>query len=178
MKKNDKIFKSSFKLINDYGLENFSMRKLANELGCQPAAIYYYYHSKDDLLNDLYISIYNKYFLVKDQEFNSLEEHLYDLYERVLKHRDEYIFLIHNFKASFLYSDSIKQLMKYNRLEFDKIQTYLEKDFNIYDFLIINSSLYYLATSFDKQYELIKKRNKDFDLKKYVKKIVNAVKED
>ena len=45
-----KIIEKTLSLLNSSNPENFSVRKLAQELGVTPAAIYVYFSGQDDLL--------------------------------------------------------------------------------------------------------------------------------
>ena len=47
----DRIAKTSLELIDDIGLDEFSTRRLGAALGCEAMAIYWYYASKDALLD-------------------------------------------------------------------------------------------------------------------------------
>lgn len=98
------IFKS-FKLINENGLENFSMRKLANELGCQPASIYHYYKNKNEILNSLYVTLYENYFL-ELFDLNDLREVLMMACKKVQVDRDVFLFLKKHRFATFLTDES------------------------------------------------------------------------
>src|SRR5215468_6808623 len=46
----DLIVKESLKLLDDKGLEGFSMPKLGRALGADPTAVYRHFPSKDDLV--------------------------------------------------------------------------------------------------------------------------------
>jgi AcrR family transcriptional regulator len=47
----DSIARAALRLIDRHGLDAFSTRKLGAALGCEAMAIYYYFPSKDDLLD-------------------------------------------------------------------------------------------------------------------------------
>ncbi|GAA1911181.1 TetR/AcrR family transcriptional regulator [Streptantibioticus ferralitis] len=46
----EKIVKTTVRLLDAHGLQNFSMRRLAAELGVTPMSVYWYVDNKDDLL--------------------------------------------------------------------------------------------------------------------------------
>ena len=46
------------KLFADEGYEHISIRKIANQAGCVPRTIYYYFKNKRELLNHLWIDIF------------------------------------------------------------------------------------------------------------------------
>lgn len=48
------IFDASIKLISTNGFENITMRKIANCVGIKAASIYYYYDSKEAILDSMY----------------------------------------------------------------------------------------------------------------------------
>ncbi len=50
------IIDKAFNVIIENGLEGFSIAKLANELECTKSSIYNYFKSKDDLLNQIFVT--------------------------------------------------------------------------------------------------------------------------
>lgn len=58
--KYEAILKASQKLINEYGLSQTSMSKIAKEAGVSAATIYIYFENKDALLEELYKNIKKK----------------------------------------------------------------------------------------------------------------------
>lgn len=52
MKKNE-ILDIALKILNDEGVENLSMRKIAAEVGCAPSTLYHHFKDKNELLNDV-----------------------------------------------------------------------------------------------------------------------------
>ena len=141
-----KILKASYKLIKKIGLENFSMRKLASELNCQPASIYYYYETKNDILNDLYLSLYLKYFDIRDNKYDSLEDYLFDLCIRVQKHHKEYLFFIRHMHSHFLSKETKKIINSYHEYSRDLVSSFVAgKMVSCPDFVIINGTIIELA---------------------------------
>jgi len=49
----DRILNTAFTLLNQYGLADLSMRRLATELGVAPGALYYHVKNKQELLASL-----------------------------------------------------------------------------------------------------------------------------
>ena len=49
----DRVLRAAIVLADQVGLEGLSMRKLARGLGVEPMSIYYYYASKDELLDGI-----------------------------------------------------------------------------------------------------------------------------
>lgn len=49
----DRILDAAFTLLNQYGLADLSMRRLATELGVAPGALYYHVKNKQELLASL-----------------------------------------------------------------------------------------------------------------------------
>lgn len=49
------ILQTAFDLVNETGVENLSMRKLAKEVGCAPSTMYHHFADKNDLLNEVYL---------------------------------------------------------------------------------------------------------------------------
>ncbi|WP_237203791.1 TetR/AcrR family transcriptional regulator [Rothia endophytica] len=55
----DRILDTAFTLLNQYGLADLSMRRLATELGVAPGALYYHVKNKQELLASLASRILN-----------------------------------------------------------------------------------------------------------------------
>lgn len=58
--KNQAIFDSTIQLINEVGLVDISMSKIAKRAGLSSATIYVYYQNKEDLLLKLYLNVKEK----------------------------------------------------------------------------------------------------------------------
>jgi AcrR family transcriptional regulator len=50
----DKIFSTAVQLFSDYGFYNVSIRQISKKVGITVATVYYYFASKDDLLQEMY----------------------------------------------------------------------------------------------------------------------------
>lgn len=107
----EKILEVSFDLISENGLENFTMRKLSQTLGVQAPTIYYYYKSKDDILNEIFI---NTIKLFSNEDISDgLEEFFYNFGKTVQENRQRYLFMLMSFKSSFLSEESKKKLLEF-----------------------------------------------------------------
>lgn len=101
------ILNTAFDIINLNGLENFSMRKLACELQCQPASIYHHYANKNDILNSLYVSLYQDYF-ADFFSVSNIRESLKLACKKVQTDRETFLFLKKYRKAAFLTEESLE----------------------------------------------------------------------
>lgn len=106
-----KILDVSFDLISDNGLENFTMRKLSQTLGVQAPTIYYYYKSKDDILNAVFLDTISLFF--DDEDYDDLEEFFYNYGKSVQENRRRYLFMLKSLKASFLNDENKEKLKEY-----------------------------------------------------------------
>lgn len=164
-----KILKASYKLIMKIGLENFSMRKLASELNCQPASIYYYYETKNDILNDLYLTIFFKNFDIIGNEYNSLEDFLLDLCTRVQKNRSKYLFFIRHMHSHFLAKETKQIIKSYHEYSHSLVSDFVGKKVTCSDFVIINGTIIELAFMSQGKFD-------ENELKLLVSKIALAIK--
>ncbi len=61
-RKEESVFNASIKIINEEGLTNVSMSKIAKEAGVSPATLYIYYDSKTDLLLKVFLEARKRLF--------------------------------------------------------------------------------------------------------------------
>lgn len=127
---------TSLKLINSNGLENFSMRKLASELDCQPASIYHHYANKNEILNSLYVTLHETFF---SDLFSIADLHtsLVLTCKKVQTEREAFLFLKQYRKASFLTDESKEKIGKCQFKYHSEFETALaSKKKNKIDYLI------------------------------------------
>ncbi|WP_438490957.1 TetR/AcrR family transcriptional regulator [Paenibacillus sp. IHBB 3054] len=58
--KSESIFNAAIKLINEEGLAEISMSKIAKKAGVSASTIYVYFENKEDMLNKLYLNVKKK----------------------------------------------------------------------------------------------------------------------
>ncbi|MDR1781806.1 MAG: TetR/AcrR family transcriptional regulator [Bacilli bacterium] len=170
-KSKDNILMNSLDYIYNNGLENFSMRKLASKLNCQPASIYYYYASKEDILNDLFFYIHNKFInnieLILDKDFN-IETFVRFVINNALKNRKEYIFLNKYVKSSFLSKENFKLSKSMYQDLYNQMTTKIEFKPSKEDFLILIGTTYQLI-------KLEGKEKRDIDIELIINKLVKMM---
>lgn len=157
-KNKDNILNSSLAYISKNGLENFSMRKLANSLQCQPASIYYYYESKEEILNDLYLKIRNDFinsFEIIMEPQLSKHDFIRFIIENALEHREEYIFLNNYVKSSFMNRENIRLAKSMNDDISHKMRVKLGPNPSKEDFIILTGTIYQLVKLEKKDYQRI-----------------------
>ncbi|QYK65461.1 MULTISPECIES: TetR/AcrR family transcriptional regulator [Paenibacillus] len=98
--KSERIFNASIQLINEHGLSELSMSKIAKKAGVSASTIYVYFENKDDMLNKLYLSIkkdmslevfynYEDSMPLKTAFGHALGKYI----NYILTHKDEFLFL-------------------------------------------------------------------------------------
>ena len=122
----EKILKESFDLINEVGLEAFSMRKLADRLKCKPASIYYYYPTKNEIMNELFYQKFMMFFDDEDVDCSNIKDHLTTLCHKVLKNRDEYLFIIKYNRCNFLDNENVKCMNLKTQKKREQIKKFFE----------------------------------------------------
>lgn len=171
MKKKE-IMEISLDMIVDKGLENFSMRKLADEMNCKASSLYHYFKTKDEILNELFICsflIINSDFCVEGI-YPNFEEMLYNYYSISQKYRNEYIFIKNNFYAQFLNEEAKQLVIDFHlrtKLYFEK--NYKNNQYHVTNYLISAGPLNELVNNKDIHL------NED-DLRLLVRKIIYAIK--
>ena len=58
--KSERIFEASIQLINEFGLAQTSMSKIAKKANVSSSTIYVYFENKEDMLNKLYLNVKKK----------------------------------------------------------------------------------------------------------------------
>lgn len=164
------IIKKSMKLINKVGLENFSVRKLAKKMDCQPSSLYNHFASKEDLLNQIYMYVHNRYLDNVIGESASLEDMLYKSFKHVVSYPDELIFSRKNRMANFLTKENIKKLEHDREVKMGHLQGYFKQDTDpMTTYIIISGILFELANSSKKM------KIDDDNIKTLVKKVALAI---
>jgi AcrR family transcriptional regulator len=114
--KSESIFNAAIQLINEHGLAETSMSKIAKKAGVSASTIYVYFESKEDMLNKLYLSIKKKMslevFYEYDDSFSlqSAFEHALRKYINfILTNKDEFLFLEQFSNSPLLHKLSLKE---------------------------------------------------------------------
>jgi len=105
------ILDTSLDLIVDNGIENFSMRKLADILEVKPASIYYYFKTKEEILNDLFQECVSSIVEKKaSSNYVDYEDHLYYFLEFVQSNRKKFFFVMKYRDNGFLNKESEEKI--------------------------------------------------------------------
>lgn len=98
--KSERIFNASIQLINEHGLSETSMSKIAKKAGVSASTIYVYFENKEDMLNKLYLNIKKEmslevfYDYADSMPLKTAFEHALRKYiDFILTHKDEFLFL-------------------------------------------------------------------------------------
>jgi AcrR family transcriptional regulator len=128
--KNESIFNAAIQLINEHGLSETSMSKIAKKAGVSASTIYVYFENKEDMLNKLYLNVKKKMSLEVLHNYDDSIS-LQSAFEHALK---KYINFILTNKEEFLFIEQFANsplLHKLSRKEgldlFEPIFSLLEK---------------------------------------------------
>lgn len=97
--KRERIFNAAIQLINEYGLSETSMSKIAKKANVSASTIYVYFENKEDMLNKLYLSIKKDMSLAVFHNYDesitiqsAFEHALKNFSDFILSHKDEFLF--------------------------------------------------------------------------------------
>lgn len=79
------ILDASFAILEQYGLADMTMRRLANQMGVAPGAMYWHFKNKQELIDATARVILTP---ILEEEYETLEDAATDLRERLLEFRD------------------------------------------------------------------------------------------
>lgn len=108
------ILEACFILIKDNGIENFSMRKLATRLECQPSTIYHYFKDKQEILNEVFLHTLEQVQYDFSNHAGDLEKTLFDYYMHLYEKQEQLLFYRRYRTSSFISSDTSKICQNYH----------------------------------------------------------------
>ncbi|MCM3790809.1 TetR/AcrR family transcriptional regulator [Domibacillus indicus] len=127
--KSENIFYAAVELINEYGLAEISMSKIAKKANVSSSTIYVYFENKEDMLNKLYLSVKKKMSQAVFDNFDDLslqtafENCLRKLADFILNNKNDFLFI-----EQFSNSPLIHKLSRKEGTElFDPIRNLFEK---------------------------------------------------
>jgi AcrR family transcriptional regulator len=127
--KSENIFNAAVELINEFGLAEISMSKIAKKANVSSSTIYVYFENKEDMLNKLYLSVKKKMSRAVFDKFDDLS--LQTSFENCLRKLADFIL---NNKSDFLFIEQFSNsplIHKVSRKEgtefFDPIRNLFEK---------------------------------------------------
>lgn len=93
------IYQTTIELLNEIGLSDISMSKIAKRASISSSSIYFYFESKEDLLIKLYFNLKDQMHQMMFRGVNVAEMSVKDGFEKLLRNYSNYIV---NNKANFL----------------------------------------------------------------------------
>jgi AcrR family transcriptional regulator len=98
--KSESIFNAAIQLINEIGLSDTSMSKIAKKAGVSASTIYVYFENKEDMLNKLYLSVKKKMSLEVFSKYDdtisiqaAFDHALRKFINFILTNKDEFLFI-------------------------------------------------------------------------------------
>lgn len=145
--KKENIFLASIQLVNEQGLSQASMSKIAKQAGVSASTIYVYFENKEDMLNKLYLNIKKEMSLQVFQNYDdsisiqsAFELALKNYIEFVKTHRDEFLFAEQFSNSPLLHKPTQAEAA----LLFQKLFNLFEKGKDQYIFKQVDSSLLHM----------------------------------
>ncbi|KOP69056.1 TetR family transcriptional regulator [Bacillus sp. FJAT-18019] len=93
------IYQTTIELLNEIGLSDISMSKIAKRASISSSSIYFYFESKEDLLIKLYFNLKDQMHQMMFRGVNAADMSVKDGFEKILRNYSNYIV---NNKANFL----------------------------------------------------------------------------
>ncbi|MGC8767086.1 MAG: TetR/AcrR family transcriptional regulator [Brevinematia bacterium] len=135
----DKIISSAIKLFSEKGFDGTSVDEIAKDCGVNKAMIYYYFSSKEGLLNSIIRKSVSEFSSIVDSldlsKYSSFEEFIGDIISRSINYIDSRVEVIKVFfREGFIYGDKIgTTLIETISLVFDKVISKVSSVFNLSD---------------------------------------------
>ncbi|WP_423364495.1 TetR/AcrR family transcriptional regulator [Mycoplasma sp. P36-A1] len=123
----DKILLESLNVIKENGLENFSMRKLAEVLKIKPASIYHYFKSKEEILNAIYIHGVDLLIESENMDAKDFEEYFLIHIKNLLENKIWFRFVFRYREAAFLTDETKVMAKKYQKVQQETFNKMLEE---------------------------------------------------
>lgn len=165
--KSASIFNAAIQLINEHGLAETSMSKIAKKAGVSASTIYVYFENKEDMLNKLYLSIKKKMSLEVFYEYDAsfslqsaFEHALRKFLNFILTNKDEFLFIVQFSNSPLLHKLSLKEGTElfeplFSLFEKGKSQNVFKQvDTNLLHMFMFSPSMEYAKQYFGGQTEL------------------------
>ncbi|MFB5265625.1 TetR/AcrR family transcriptional regulator [Paenibacillus enshidis] len=166
-KKSESIFKAAIQLINEIGLSDASMSKIAKKAGVSASTIYVYFENKEDMLNKLYLSIKKKMSLEVFYNYDdsisiraAFDHALRQFINFILTNKDEFLFVEQFSNSPLLHKLSLKEGIDlfepiFNLFEKGKSQkVFKQVDTSLLHMFMFNPAMQYAKGYFGGQMEL------------------------
>jgi len=158
--KSESIFNAAIQLINEIGLSETSMSKIAKKAGVSASTIYVYFENKEDMLNKLFLSVNKKMSLEVFQNYDdsitiqtAFDHALAKFINYILTSKDEFLFI-----EQFSNSPLLHKLSRKEGTElFEPICILIEKGktqnvFKQVDTSLLTMFMFYPAIQYAKEY--------------------------
>lgn len=135
----EKIIYSAIKLFSERGFDGTSVDEIAKESGINKAMIYYYFSSKEGLLNSIIRKSVSEFSAIIDnldlKKYSDFREFIKDIISKSIEYIDSKNDMIKVFfREGFIYGEKIgTTLVETISLVFDKVITKVKSTFNLSD---------------------------------------------
>ncbi|NQX68424.1 TetR/AcrR family transcriptional regulator [Paenibacillus alba] len=158
--KSESIFNAAIQLINEIGLSETSMSKIAKKAGVSASTIYVYFENKEDMLNKLYLSVNKKMCLEVYSNYDdsisiqtAFHHTLTKFINYILTNKDEFLFIEQFSNSPLLHKISRKEEDEL----FEPICSLFEKGkiqnvFKQVDMSLLQMFMFYPAVQYAKEY--------------------------
>ncbi|SFE23552.1 transcriptional regulator, TetR family [Paenibacillus algorifonticola] len=165
--KSESIFKAAIHLINEHGLSETSMSKIAKKAGVSASTIYVYFENKEDMLNKLYLSVKKKMSLEVFYNYDdsislqsAFEHALRKFINFIVTNKEEFLFIEQFSNSPLLHKLSLKEGIElfepiFSLLEKGKSQNIFKQvDTGLLHMFMFNPSMQYVKEYFGGRIEL------------------------
>ncbi len=153
------IINVAFDFIIKNGLEQFSIAKLANELECTKSSLYNYFKSKDDLLNQMFVT--KTQALAEGIDLDMEPEDVIRRYaHNCINNRDTFVFFHRYSHASFINKETMCEVKREMKMTREVVDSFVAK----YASSSNTNPVIIEALVFGPIHGLVMRHNKDADL--------------
>lgn len=173
----DNILEKTFNIITIEGIDKITLSRLAKELDCSKSSIYYYFSSKEELLNDLFNQTLKSIEYTYEDELTP-EENISLLVDISFENMDKFKFFKMYSHSDFVTDNMMDKLKKFDRKKKSEVLKIYEKlnlkdkiDLKIFNSILFGSIMYFSFESLRKK-NIISDAEKE-ELKKQIFKLIN-----
>lgn len=165
--KSENIFNAAIQLINEHGLSEISMSKIAKKAGVSSSTIYVYFENKEDMLNKLFLNVKKRMSLELLHHYDDsiplqsvFEDALKRYTQYILTHKDDFLFIEQFANSPLLHKLSRKEGLElfepiFNLLEKGKSQNVFKQiDTNLLHMFMFLPTMQYVKDYFGGRIEL------------------------
>ncbi len=170
------IMKKSFNIIVDDGIEKLTISRISDQLGCSKSSIYYYFNSKEELLNEIFYEVLEALSLKYDYTI-SKEDNIGRIINLTIDNLQNFIFFRMYSHSDFITASAKEQIEKFKKEQnvqlkilYSELDIANEMSFKIFQALLLGS-LIHLTFKAAHENEQIREEDKE-DLKKQILKLL------